>query len=100
MGLSPITISLLEGVPSPTTMPGKLESAEMDTMLVGNGVEAERKVVMDAGKVLEVVMLAERRAATGVHTIMILTKRATTMKANEFDYDPNYDGYYGEEAKE
>jgi len=100
MGLSPITISLLEGVPSPTTMPGKLESAEMDTMLVGNGVEAEHKVVMDAGKVLEVVMLAERRAATGVHTIMILTKRATTMKANEFDYDPNYDGYYGEEAKE
>jgi len=31
-GLSLVTISLLEEVPSLTTMPGKLESAEMDTM--------------------------------------------------------------------
>jgi len=65
------------------TMPGKLESAGMNTMPVGNGVEAERKAVMDAGKVLEVVMLAERKAAAEAHTIMILTKHTTTMKARK-----------------
>jgi len=83
IGLSPITIRLLEEVPSLITMPGKLESAGMDTMPVGNGVEAERKATMDAGKVLEVVMLAERKAAAGVHTTMILMKHTTTMKARK-----------------
>jgi len=83
MGLSPITISLLEEVPSVITMPGKLESTGKDIMPAGNGVEAERKAVMDTGKVLEVVTLAERKAATGVHTMMILTKHTTTMKARK-----------------
>jgi len=83
IGLSPITIRLLEEVPSLITMPGKLESARMDAMPVGNGVEAERKATMDAGKVLEVVMLAERKAAAGVHTVMILMKHTTTMKARK-----------------
>jgi len=46
IGLSPITIRLLEEVPSLITMPGKLESAGMDTMPVGNGVEAECKATM------------------------------------------------------
>jgi len=64
-------------------MPGKLESTGMDAMLVGNGVEAECKAVMDTGKVLEVVMIAERKAAAGVHTVMILTKHTTTMKARK-----------------
>jgi len=52
-------------------------------MPVGDGVEAERKAVMDAGKVLEVVMLAEHKAAIEVHAIMILTKHTTTMKAKK-----------------
>jgi len=83
IGLSPITIKLLEEVPNLITMPGKLESTGMDTMPVENGVVAERKAVMDAGKVLEVVMLAERKAAIGVHIIMTLTRHTTTMKAKK-----------------
>jgi len=83
IGLSPIAISLLEEAPSLITMPGKLESAEMDTVLAGNGVEAERKPAMEAGKVLEVVMLAECKVATGVHAVMILTKHTTTMKVRK-----------------
>jgi len=35
-------------------------------------VEAERKAVMDTGKVLEMVMLAGHKVAAGVHTMMIL----------------------------
>jgi len=42
IGFSPITISLLEEVPSLIAMPGKLESAGMDTMPVGNGLHACR----------------------------------------------------------
>jgi len=80
-GLSPMTVSLLEEAPSLIATPGKLESAGMDAVPAGNGVEAECKAVMDAGKVLEVVMLAERKAAAGVDTVMTLTKHATTMKA-------------------
>jgi len=83
IGLSPITISLLEEVPSLITMAGKLEYAGMDTMPVGNGVEAERKAVMDTGKVPEVVMLAECKTAAEVHTTMILMKHTTTMKVRK-----------------
>jgi len=82
-GLSPITVRLLEEAPSLIAMPGKLESAGMDTVSVGNDMEAERKATVDAGKVLEVVMLAERKATAGVHTTMILMKHATTMKARK-----------------
>ena len=78
IGHSLITISLLEGVPSPTIMLDKTDLVEADLTL-----EEGRKAVPDAGKHLEVVMLAMRKAALRIPTIWILARHTTIMKAKK-----------------